>query len=123
MAIGSKIVMKVMSIAVGIPVRKATNSAVEGTWRSLRPGDEPRSPAERDVKWVDAIGWAALSAAGIVVAELATRRGAEELWRFFVGTEPPPKKPSKAARKLEQAAEKAELEDAKAEKKRAKAKS
>jgi hypothetical protein len=97
-----KIVMKVLTIAIGIPVGIVTKKAVEGAWSAARPDDPPRKPKDPDVRWRDAIGWAALSATGVVVADLVTRRGAEEVWRIVLGTEPPqPKsKPEKQREEL-----------------------
>jgi hypothetical protein len=112
MSLGPKIVMKLISFGVGIPVGIATKRVVEGTWQATRGAEAPRKPSDPGVRWGDAIAWAALSAAGIVAAELATRRGAEEVWRRVIGTEPPPPKQSKAQKKLGQAQDKADLEPA-----------
>jgi hypothetical protein len=105
MAAGAKIGMKVMSIAIGIPVGIVTKKVVERAWLAARPEDPPRKPSEADVRWTDAIGWAALSAAGIVVAELLTRRSAEAAYHAITGSEPPPPKQSKKSKKLPTAAE------------------
>jgi hypothetical protein len=102
-----KITMKIMTIAVGIPVGIATKRLVNGAWNMARTEDTPRKPAERDVRWGDAIGWAALSGVGVVVADLVTRRGAEELWRTLVGGEPPARPGTKAQKKQERAQRKA----------------
>jgi hypothetical protein len=112
MSVGPKIVMKLISFGVGIPVGIVTKRAVEGAWSATRGEEPPRKPSDPGVRWVDAIAWAALSAAGIVAAELATRRGAEVVWRRVIGTEPPPPKQSKAQKKLGQAQDKADLEPA-----------
>lgn len=101
-----KLGMKVTTIIVGIPVGIATKKVVEHTWAALRPADPPRKPQESGVRWGDAISWAALSAAGVVAADLLTRKGAESVWRAVMGTEPPPPKVSKAEKKLEAAQEK-----------------
>ena len=107
--VAAKLTMKILTVAVGVPVAKATKKVVERAWEAARPADTPRRPTERGVRWVDAIGWAALSAAGVVAADLLTRKGAEELWRTLLGTEPPPSPRTKAQKKLEKAQEKAEL--------------
>lgn len=104
----ARLVMKGFSIAVGIPVGIATKRLVEEVWSIARPADPPRKPNDSGVIWRDAITWAALSAVGIVVAELVTRKGAEEVWRTLIGTEPPAPKATKGARKL--AAAQAEIE-------------
>jgi Protein of unknown function (DUF4235) len=107
MAAGAKIGMKLVSIVIGIPVGIVTKKVVERTWSAARPEHPPRKPTERDVRWADAIGWAALSATGIVIAELVTRRSAEAAYKAITGSPPPPPKPGKDAKKLEKASEKA----------------
>src|SRR5579859_4049198 len=98
--VAGKVVMKVLTIAVGIPVGVLAKKTVETVWSTARPNDPPRRPKDPHVRWRDAIGWAALSAAGVVAADLITRRGAEEVWRVVLGTEPPTPK-SKADKKQE----------------------
>jgi hypothetical protein len=106
MAAAAKIAMKMISVVVGIPVGIATKKVVERTWLAFRPDDPPRKPSEPDVHWVDAIGWGALSAAGIVAAELLTRRSSEAAYKAIIGSPPPPpKKPSKDKKKLPTPAE------------------
>jgi hypothetical protein len=103
--VAGKIGMKVLTIAVGIPVGIVTKKVVEGAWQLTRPHDPPRHPSDDGVRWADALAWGALSAAGIVAADMLTRRGAEEVWRTLLGTEPPPPKTTKAEKRLEGAQE------------------
>ena len=100
--IAAKLSMKVMTIAVGIPVGIATRKAVERVWVAAGP-DRPRRASDDGVQWVDAIGWAALTAIGMVVADMTTRKGASELYRFFIGTEPPASVKPKASKKVAKA--------------------
>jgi hypothetical protein len=109
MAAGAKIGIKVIGIMIGIPVSIATRKAVERVWAKTHPDDPPRKPSEAGVRWVDAITWGALSAAGVVVADLATRRGAEATYRAVTGNEPPPGKPSKAEKKAVKSRQKASV--------------
>jgi uncharacterized protein DUF4235 len=106
MAAGAKIGIKTMTIVIGIPVGIVTKKLVEKAWVLARPDDPPRKPSESDVHWVDAIAWGALSAAGIVVADLLTRRSAEAAYRAITGSEPPPAKPHKSAKALAKASQK-----------------
>ena len=106
MAAGAKIGLKVMSLVIGIPVGIATKKFVEQAWLLVRPDNPPRRPSEANVHWGDAVSWAALSATGIVVSELLTRRSAEMAFRAITGSEPPPGKVGKAAKKLQKASEK-----------------
>jgi hypothetical protein len=96
-----------VTIVIGIPVGMVTKKVVERTWIAARPDDPPRKTSESDVRWADAIGWAALSAAGIVVAELVTQRSAQAAFKAITGNDPPPPKQSKDAKKLEKAGAKA----------------
>jgi hypothetical protein len=89
MAVGAKIGMKAISAILGIPIGIATKKAVERAWLAARPEDPPRKPSEPDVRWRDALGWAALSAAGLVIAELITQRGAKAAYKALTGNEPP----------------------------------
>jgi hypothetical protein len=100
--IGSKIGMKILTIAVGIPVGIATRKAVEKAWLAAGP-DRPHKPSDEGVEWADALAWALVTAVGMVVADLITRKGAEEAYRTLVGSEPPvPAKP-KASKKVRKA--------------------
>ena len=89
---GGKLVFKLVSIAVGIPAGIAVRKGIEKAWLVARPQDPPRSPDDPDVTWGDALGYAALSAAGVAVAELIRYRGAATLYRGLTGSEPPAKK-------------------------------
>ncbi|MFN2518996.1 MAG: DUF4235 domain-containing protein [Jatrophihabitantaceae bacterium] len=97
--LAGRVTMKIMTIVVGIPVGLATKAAVVRVWSAVRPADAPRKPGEEGVKWGDAVGWASLSAAGLVVTNLAARKGAEEMWRSVIGGDPPPRKLSRAEKK------------------------
>jgi hypothetical protein len=86
-----KLGFKLVTIAVSIPVGILARKGVEKLWLAARPNDPPHTPSEDGVRWVDAVGWAALSAVGIVAAELFTLKSASELWRTLTGSEPPVK--------------------------------
>jgi hypothetical protein len=89
MALGSKIAIKGISLVIGIPVGIVTKKAVERAWLAARPEDPPRKPSEPDVRWTDALGWAAVSAVGIVLAELITQTSAKAAFKAITGNEPP----------------------------------
>jgi hypothetical protein len=86
--IGAKIGMKVLTIAVGIPVGLATRKLVEKVWIAAGP-DRPRQAADDGVQWADAISWAALTGVSMAVADLLTRKGAEEIYHTVLGSKPP----------------------------------
>jgi hypothetical protein len=99
MAAGARFGLNVMTALIGIPVSIATKKAIERAWRAARPGDPPRSPSEANVQWADALGWAVLSAVGVVLADLISRRSAEATYRALTGSEPPPGRPAKPSKK------------------------
>jgi len=107
MGVGAKIGIKTINILIGIPVGIATKKLVERLWTLARPDDPAREPAERTVQWIDAIAWGALSAAGIVAADLVSRHTAEATFRAITGSEPPPTRPGRAVKRLGKASEKA----------------
>jgi Protein of unknown function (DUF4235) len=82
---------RLTTIAVGIPVGIATKKIIEKAWAAARPGDPPRAPRDPDATWGDALGWAALSALGVAIAQLVTTKSAASVWRKLVGAEPPVK--------------------------------
>ena len=86
--LGGKLTMKVLTVAIGIPIGIASRSAVERVWIAAGP-DRPREAKDDGVQWADAIGWAALMGVGMTVADLLTRKSAEEAYRFFLGAKPP----------------------------------
>ena len=98
--------MKILTIAVGVPVGIAAKKAVARAFTVARPDYTPREPNQRDVQWADAIGYAALAAAGAVAAKLITRKGAESAWRALTGSEPPPPPLTQEEKRMAKAAEK-----------------
>jgi hypothetical protein len=96
---GGKLVFKLVSVAVGVPVGIAVRKGIEKVWLLARPQDPPRAPTEPGVSWGDALGYAALSAAGVAVGELVRYKGASTLYRGLTGSEPPVAKDKKAPAK------------------------
>jgi hypothetical protein len=111
MAAAGKIGIKLIQMVLGVPVGIATRKVVESAWHAARPEDPPRKPSERGVRWADAIAWGAMSAAGVVLADLVTRRSAEATYRAVTGSEPPPPKASKAEKKAVKSRQKAGVTD------------
>lgn len=111
--VGGKLGMKVMTILVGIPIARVSKKMVARTWVAARPEDPPHGLKERDVKWSDAVGYAALAAAGAAATKLVTRKGAETSYRKLTGLEPPPPPPTKAQKKLAKVEKKAQKKAAK----------
>jgi hypothetical protein len=89
---GGKLVFKVVSIAVGIPVGIAVRKGIEKAWLVARPENPPRTADDPDVGWGDALGWATLSAVGVAAGQLVRSKGAATLYRGLTGSPPPAKK-------------------------------
>jgi hypothetical protein len=85
---GAKIVMKIMTIGVGIPVGIASRKFVEKVWVATGP-DRPYKTKHEGVQWMDAISWAALTAVTMAAADLINRKGAEEVYYTLIGEKPP----------------------------------
>jgi hypothetical protein len=90
--VAGKLGMKVITVAIGIPVSILTRKAVERIWIAAGP-DRPRQASDAGVQWADAISWAALTAIGMTIADLITRKGAEEIYRSAFAKDPPSSKP------------------------------
>ena len=102
-----KLTMRVLTILISIPVGKATKKAVDAAYSATKGDENTRNPKSGSVRWADALGWAALSAIGVTLAQLATRKGAEHAYRAVMGTPPPPPDPTKAEKKAIKKAAKA----------------
>jgi hypothetical protein len=100
--IGAKLGMKVLTIAIGIPIGIAMRKLVEKVWVAAGP-DRPRRAEDEGVQWADAIAWAALTGVGMAIADLATRKGAEEVYRTVLGSKPPTSAKPKASKKVAKA--------------------
>jgi hypothetical protein len=100
--LGAKVTMKLLTIAIGIPIGIATKKVVEKVWVAAGP-DRPRTAGDETVQWADAIAWAALTAVGMAAADVATRKGAEEVYRTLLGKEPPASVKPKASKRVSSA--------------------
>lgn len=107
-----KLVLRVLTILISIPIAKAVRKAIDGAWQAARPDNPPRLSSDTTVRATDAITWAALSAAGIVAGELLTRAATETAYRAVMGTEPPvtTKKDKKAKKRDKQLAKAVRVE-------------
>lgn len=106
--VAGKLVMKVLSVVLGIPIGIATKKLVARAWVAVRPHDPAHDLKDHEAFWGDTMGYAALAAAGGVAAKLLTRRGAEQTYRTLLGVEPPPPPPTRAQKQLAKAAEHAD---------------
>jgi hypothetical protein len=85
----SKILFRVLSLIIAIPVGRLVSKLVEKAWVAARPGDPPKDPKKADTGWGDAITWAAISGIGIALSKLLTTKGAAGAWKAIIGTPPP----------------------------------
>ncbi len=98
-----KLGMRLLTVVIGMPVGILARKAVEKTWEAARPYEAPpKKIKESGVDWGDAIAWGVLSATGMVVADMITRKSAESTFRVLTGNEPPPAK-TKASKKVKRA--------------------
>lgn len=85
----SKLLYRVLSLVVAIPISRIIKKLVLKAWAAARPNDPPRDPKKADVGWLDAIIWAVISGVGTALAKLISTKGAAGTWRAMIGTEPP----------------------------------
>ncbi len=85
--LAAKLTMKMLTIAVAIPVGIAGRKVVERIWIAAGP-ERPRQAADDGVQWADAISWAALVGISTAAADLLNRKGAEELYYTLLGSKP-----------------------------------
>lgn len=83
------IVWKLLVLAISRPVANTVRDGVQKIWAASRPDDPPRTAADPDAKWLDAIIYAGLTGIGFAVGELVAQRGAAEIWRTLGGGETP----------------------------------
>jgi Protein of unknown function (DUF4235) len=101
--VAGKMGMRLLTVVIGLPVGILARKAVEKKWEAARPFDPPpKKIKESGVDWADAIAWGVLSATGMVVADMITRKSAESTYRVLTGNEPPPAAP-KASKKVKKA--------------------
>ncbi|MDQ6938041.1 MAG: DUF4235 domain-containing protein [Actinomycetota bacterium] len=85
----SKLLYRILSILVAIPVGRAISRLVEHAWTAARPDHPPRDPKRAETSWRDAITWAVISGVGVALRKLVATKGTAGAWRAIVGTPPP----------------------------------
>lgn len=84
MAVGSKLV----GIATGIVVRKATDAALSSVWRRTKHSEPPADPASPGTPWGEAVSWAVASGVAMAVARLLATRGTARAKMAITGRRP-----------------------------------
>ncbi|HVU62010.1 MAG TPA: DUF4235 domain-containing protein [Mycobacteriales bacterium] len=83
--LGHKVLSGLGAAATTAVARKALTKG----WTKATGKEPPADPAHPDVRWRDAVGWAAASAAVVAVARLIAQRRVAATWRRASGTLPP----------------------------------
>jgi hypothetical protein len=71
MAVGSKLI----GIATGVAVRKASMVVLDKVWRKTKHTEPPADPASPGTPWAEALSWAAASGIAVGVGRLVTTKG------------------------------------------------
>ena len=71
MALGPKLI----GIATGIAVRKASMAALDKVWRKTKHTEPPADPASPGTPWPEALSWAVASGIAVGVGRLVTTKG------------------------------------------------
>lgn len=83
--LGHKVLSGIGAAATTAVARKALTKS----WTKATGKEPPANPANPDVRWREAVGWAAASAAVVAVARLVAQRRVAATWRRASGTLPP----------------------------------
>jgi hypothetical protein len=83
--LGAKVLSGIGAAVTAAVARKALTTG----WKKATGKEPPTDPAHPDVRWREAAGWAAASAAVAAVARLLAQRRVAETWRRASGTLPP----------------------------------
>ncbi|HVV76811.1 MAG TPA: DUF4235 domain-containing protein [Mycobacteriales bacterium] len=83
--LGHKVLSGVGAAATTAVARKVLMKG----WTKATGKEPPADPANPDVKWREAVGWAAASAAVVAVARLLAQRRVADTWRRASGNLPP----------------------------------
>ncbi|HVW80441.1 MAG TPA: DUF4235 domain-containing protein [Mycobacteriales bacterium] len=83
--LGHKVMAGIGAAATTAVARKVLTSG----WKKATGSEPPADPANPDVRWREAAGWAALSAAAVAIARLAAQRRVAATWRRASGVLPP----------------------------------
>lgn len=79
---------KVMALAAGLLGARAAKGAINSTWGALAGNEPPSNPADPDVSWKEAIGFAIVSGAIAGVARTMAQKQAADLYIKSAGKPP-----------------------------------
>jgi hypothetical protein len=84
-----KLLYRILSIIIAIPIGRAVSKLAEQAWVAARPNDPPKDPRKADTGWADALTWAVITGISAALSKLLTSKGAAGAWRAIIGTDPP----------------------------------
>jgi hypothetical protein len=84
-----KTAWNVLAWISAIAMAWAGRQAASAVWSLVSDTETPVNPADRDVTWREALGWAALAGITAGLARVLGRRGAALAWERATGDEPP----------------------------------
>ncbi|NNF64407.1 MAG: DUF4235 domain-containing protein [Acidimicrobiia bacterium] len=84
-----KVLWKALSAALGFAAAWAARNISTSIWSRVSDGDVPVNPANREVSWMNAVGWAVLAGSAAGLARVVGRRGAAAAWVSATGDTPP----------------------------------
>jgi hypothetical protein len=84
-----QILWKGVAFASGTAAAMGVRQAAAALWRAERHQEPPTQPAARNVRWRDALVWAASVAVGAAVARVIAERTAAAAWNAATGSAPP----------------------------------
>jgi uncharacterized protein DUF4235 len=82
-------IWQLAAFAAGTLAAAAVREAAVVSWRAVQHEDPPVHASGRDVRTVDALGWAVSIAIGAAVAKVLAERAAAEGWEKATGAPPP----------------------------------
>lgn len=80
-------ILATVGAAIGALVARA---ALRAGWRAIVGKAPPKQPQNPNVEWIEAVTWAAVSAAVVAVARVAAQRRVAATWQRASGTPAPP---------------------------------
>ena len=84
-----KVLWKTLSAVLGLVAAWAARNITTAAWTRVSDNDAPVNPADRDVSWMNAVGWAVLAGSAAGLARVVGRRSAAAAWVSATGDTPP----------------------------------
>ena len=85
----NRVLWNALSAVLGFAAAWAARNISTAIWTRVSDGDAPVNPANRQVSWMNAFGWAVLAGSAAGLARVVGRRGAAAAWSSATGETPP----------------------------------